>query len=545
MLDTRWLDELPAGDYLGTLDAVAGQLRALAQAEVALNHAALEALIRMDEYCVRSVAALTEQYCKAPSLVYEIDERLWQSVTGHYHWLAKGYELFLDAYSSQAAGAPSVADLPRVLFNLLDCQRNLAKWRYFRYQPMAEGGWLKLHSLYRLAETYGCAMTGLSRYSDGSNTTLGACYLETLMLGTLNHTNMQKVEVELVSDWLGGWCASLRLSADYDPQRHLFFVDLDEDRTGRRIRNTEPAASYRYWDLDQVEAQIEELKLTLQQSVPHLKFPLAMGVRPQDALRLVNHLLGEWSREDYQRQRRNDDRDGVTKLAQVVNGILNVCQQVKNVSVAHPAAHDTFVSAGIEVVETTLDGEQADGQALEFPGAGAEKWHIENESRYGFGAVVNADLNLWLRPGRLIAVEDQYNLDMTPVGVVRSIKQLGGNQRYVGVEVLSHTPTYVRMRSLAHHGHHEDFLATDIFTAATLTTQGEPPFPALYLPKDEEKAIKSSLLMPMLEFVEGGLYELRNDRTVYQVRLGHVIEQKDDWVRVQAVMLEKSGQSAG
>ena len=124
-------------------------------------------------------------------------------------------------------------------------------------------------------------------------------------------------------------------------------------------------------------------------------------------------------------------------------------------------------------------GETQTDTALELPGADAEKWHIENESFFGFGALVNADLNLWLRPGRLIALEDQYNPDMTPVGVVRSIRQMDGNQRYVGVQVLSHTPTCVRMRTLADPGGQPDLLQADIFAEAATAPQSLPPFPAL------------------------------------------------------------------
>jgi hypothetical protein len=186
-------------------------------------------------------------------------------------------------------------------------------------------------------------------------------------------------------------------------------------------------------------------------------------------------------------------------------------------------------------------GELRTDAALELPGPDAEKWHIENESIFGFGALVNADLNLWLRPGRLIALEDQYNPDMTPVGVVRSIRQMDGNQRYVGVQVLSHTPSYVRLRILASPVGQPDLLQTDIFSAATPAAQPAPPFPALYLPRDDDLAMKASLLMPLLEYIEGGLYELRNGRSLYQVRLGQVVEQQDDWIRVQSAMLEKSG----
>ncbi len=68
---------------------------------------------------------------------------------------------------------------------------------------------------------------------------------------------------------------------------------------------------------------------------------LEAGILPPDfgedivipnALHLVDQLLAEWSRTDppYRRQRRLEERDGVSKFAQVVHGIFNVCQHVKN-----------------------------------------------------------------------------------------------------------------------------------------------------------------------------------------------------------------------
>ena len=115
--------------------------------------------------------------------------------------------------------------------------------------------------------------------------------------------------------------------------------------------------------------------------------------------------------------------------------------------------------------------------------------------------------------------------------------------RHVGIEVLCHTPSYVRLRSLPHDAREEGFLPTDVFLAITLNTHGPAPFPALYLTKDEERDLPSTLLLPRVEFIAGGVFELRTDQHHSQVRLGRVIEQKDDWVRVE-VHLPESGAAA-
>jgi cyclic-di-GMP-binding protein len=539
LLDTAWLDDLPRDNYLIAQDIVLKRLRDFVDDNNPLNVQSFHSLVRIDERARLNVAALTKQYIAAPMLQYEIDERLWQSVYNYYHVLERAYQAFLDRYDGRLPDSPIANDLPQLLLNLVDCLRCAAKWRYLRYQSMSEGGWARLHRLYQLGESLGCTKTILKRYSESAETSLMSCYLQALMLDTLNHTSMLKVEIETLADWLSRWCEMLTLESSYSEERHLFFVALEEDRGGRRIRHFEPSPSYRYWDTDKVVLQVERLtQYARQNKMPaDLTLPLSLGF--SDCLLLTEHMLVEWSRHVYRRQRRIDERDEVAKVAEVVNGIVNVCQHVKNVlySRGRPLQPDAVNARPLPESEIKPETRPEPGSIV-LPGANGEKWTINNESKYGFGAVVSGELNLWLRPGRIIALDYELNPDMPVVGVVRSVKQLAGDKRHVGIEVLCHTPAYVRMRNLSQSIHPQDFLPTDIFLAACLATQGQPPFPALYLSRDDEKDIPSTLLLPRVEFIAGGIFELRTEHHHSQVRLGRVIEQKDDWVRVEIQLPE-------
>jgi hypothetical protein len=331
----------------------------------------------------------------------------------------------------------------------------------------------------------------------------------------------------------------LALESSYSEERHLFFVGQEEDRGGRRIRHFEPSPSYRYWDTDKVVLQVERLtQYARQNKMPaDLTLPLSLGF--SDCLLLTEHMLVEWSRHVYRRQRRVDERDEVAKVAEVVNGIVNVCQHVKNVlySRGRPLQPDAVNARPLPASEIKPEARPEPGSIV-LSGVNGEKWTLNNESKYGFGAVVSGELNQWLRPGRIIALDYELNPDMPVVGAVRSVKQLAGDKRHVGIEVLCHTPAYVRMRNLSQSAHPQDFLPTDIFLAACLATQGQPPFPALYLSRDDEKDIPSTLLLPRVEFIAGGIFELRTEHHHSQVRLGRVIEQKDDWVRVELQLPE-------
>jgi hypothetical protein len=539
LLDTGWLDELPRDNYLIAQDIVLKRLRDFVADDNPFDSAALQALIRIDERARQNVAVLTRQYVSAPVLPYEIDERLWQSVYNYYHVLERAYQAFLDRYDGQISQSPISKDAPQLLLNLVDCLRCSAKWRYLRYQAMSEGGWARLHRLYQLGERLGCVTTVLKRHADGPDTSLMSCYLQALMLDTLNHTSMLKSEIELLGDWLGGWCELLSLDREYSEQRHLFFVALEEDRGGRRIRHFEPAPSYRYWDTDKVVLQVERLAKYVRQNRMPEGLALPSNVGFSDCHLLVEQMLVEWSRNVYRRQRRIDERDEVAKVAQVVNGVLNVCQHVKNVlySRGRPMPHDELNVRPLPSAEVKPEAE-TEPDSIVLSGLSGEKWTINNESKYGFGAVVNGELNLWLRPGRVIALDYELNPDMPVVGVVRSVKQLAGNKRHVGIEVLCHTPAYVRLKHLSQSAQPQDFLPAEVFLASALATQGQPPFSALYISKDEEKDISSTLLLPRVEFIAGGIFELRTEHHHSQVRLGRVIEQKDDWVRVEVQLPE-------
>jgi len=153
-----------------------------------------------------------------------------------------------------------------------------------------------------------------------------------------------------------------------------------------------------------------------------------------------------------------------------------------------------------------------------------EQWLIKNESQYGIGAEVNADSNRWLQPGILIALDYALNPDMTVIGVVRSIQQQSLQGRYVGIEVLSHTPSYVRLQRLLDPG--------------GSVMKGVEPLSALYLSRDDGRGLPATLIMSMLNFAQDDFYQLSTYELSHQVRLGHVIEQQDDWIRVAAILGE-------
>lgn len=459
----------------------------------------LAELIEIDRSNHPHAVKLIHQYAHTPELDAELEAQLWQTLHVYLQSLNHAYIFALQGKALQQDDEL----LGKAFMLRLDNLALLALYHYLRYQPLSDDFWSKLHEAYQMAE----GVQGVNVVSTGCV----ASYLQTLMLGTVNYTNMLKWEIALVNRWLQDWCKDISLAKEYDEKQHLYFVNLHENIGAHRMRDFTPSPSYRYWHVGNMTDALKHMKQQLEGSVLPPGFEADVAI--PNAMHLVGQLLTEWSRTDppYRRQRRIEDRDGVSKSAQVVHGIFNVCQHVKNIAFANLSSATNYSHDGTDSMAA---------------GSEENSWIIENESKFGFGAVVKADLNLWLKPGRLIALDYEFNPDLTVVGVVRSIQQQSDGNCYAGIEVLSHTPTYVLLQYM------DD--STSLETGSTELS------PALYLAKDDDRNQPAMLVMPSFQFMESGLYQLRTQRQTYRVRLGGVIEQQYDWLRVGISAMDKN-----
>lgn len=460
------LKNLP-GDPLAAHEFALRQMREL-NAEGASR---LQWLTALDMALRPASRELAAHYAGATRLPTEEEARLWHAGHEFHDQWAQAYSDCLHDDSVLA-----VADLPNLITRILHHRSRAAVWRYFRYIPLPSGWWLDTHRLYARAEAEGSADSQVMLYADEASSSCMAVYLQTLLLSTINLTNMTRQQIEEVDIWLRDKTWAVELEQDYLEDIQLFFVDLAEDRGGRRIRNFQPLPSYRYWRTDALTADIAQA----------LESGDSRGILDHG---LLKHMYAEWSRSEYKRQRRSEERNETSRKASVIHGIYAVCQEVQAQAAGGQRGH--------------LDG---------------ELWHIESESRYGFGAVVSIELNMWLKVGRLIALREEVSLGMCVVGVVRNLKHHETGKIYAGCEILSHMALYGRLQ----------YLQND-------TPIGQV-FPCVFLPTDE-RGFGSSLLLPLIEYEANAELMLRMEAQTRRIRLGKQLEQKDDWVRVEIDVL--------
>ncbi len=93
----------------------------------------------------------------------------------------------------------------------------LALCHYLRYQPLPDDFWSKLHEAYQMAEK----TSGINLATTGCD----ASYLQGLMLGTMNRTNMLKWEIALVNSWLERWSQEVEISKNLT-KRSTFILSI-------------------------------------------------------------------------------------------------------------------------------------------------------------------------------------------------------------------------------------------------------------------------------------------------------------------------------
>jgi hypothetical protein len=466
-----WLQQIRTEDPAIALEIATAQLR-----QCSLKGSdRLHWLFAVDNVLQPIALALVQQFADARRLSAEDEINLWEA--GRiYHDLQAG--MLVALLREVAEKSIPVAEAPAIVARTLYHRGRSALWRYLRYIPLPEGWWLDTHKIFAFAEREQISTSEIMMAVEQSPTHSAALYLQMLLLDTLNRTNMSRQQIVALAQWLTSQTEAISVERVFAVESQLFFVNLEEDKAGRRIRNFEPSPSCRYWRTDDLLAEIE---IELEKA--------ETGQIPEIDTDLLYQMHAEWSRTGYKRQRRTVGRNEVEKRASVAHGIYAVCQEV----------HSQTMGS----TQSSLEG---------------ETWVIDNESINGFGALVSTELNTWLKIGRLITLREEMNFGMSVVAVVRSLQQREEGKVYVGAEVLGYMALYALLQDWPANGSH--------------------PYPGIFLASDEERALPSSLLLPAIEYQSNAELRLKMDRRTRHVKLGALIEQKDDWCRVAVETME-------
>ncbi|HEY0268601.1 MAG TPA: hypothetical protein VGC12_05125 [Methyloradius sp.] len=520
-----WLDDLGSLDNITALQTTTKHLTKFLENDSFNVESRFNILMKIDEFNHSFIENIMLQYAKFGNLRPELELRIAETAYYYQRQLFLNYRKQIEGLEKQNAMHFAWNQREILFARALQAAFTMIKVRYFRHQPVPDAAWTQIYSLYKLAEDENLIDKSIRPYEDTGNTSIATMLVQACMLDSLDHSNMKRQDINLISQLLRKLVPSINISKNYDEKSFLFYIDLSIDKGAKRVRNFTPTPNCRYWNMEGVSLSIELLtnSTNIKQSLESLSLQDLYGA--PSLMEVVNHLYAEWSKNGYKRQRRKEERKSTLRTAAVTFGIETICGQMK--FIANKKAMRNVQLSSVKTFEERLQSHSLSKSTPTtlMPYSVGGQWTITDESTKGYGALVSKELSAAIKPDMLIGLTLDEQRESVVIGVIKGIKMLSNGQTHVGVEVFSKQASLVQVTKTDN--------AEDNFVAKserpTINVNG---FQGLYLAKEAGVTETPSVLLPRLRFVHHSFYEISNMSKKVIFKLGTPSEAKEDWAKV-------------
>lgn len=542
-ISLTWLNNLNQMDDISAVELATKRLADDFKKNVLQEEINLGALFTIDEKTHIIVERISTHFINVENINAELEERISNAVCFYHRQLFLLYFSLIDHHSQQYPNYLHIF-LARAMRNATQ----MIKWRYYNYQSAPANVWTQISQLYLLAEKKSLLNARIQSYTDLEPIALSTAYIHACMLGTLESLSLKCTQIELVSKMLLAWTTKINIDHVFNEKEHLFFVDTASNKPAKRIRHFKPADTYRYWNFDSVNSKIE-LSLSLIEFNISPKQPLMKElIGNKEAFTTFETLHAEWSRADYKRQRRSEDRAKTEISVTTSYGFREICEQLKQ-----------YENIQIQRGEKAYKGEKSLDERLAshsvkkgeptiiYMDLSVERSTIVDQCRNGLGLNVNKHPNE-VSLGMLIGITSKEQRNKTELGIIRSIKPILNNELHIGVELLSHIAfnviaenTSFKKPKLAFNSGQftssENFFPNTDFgdtTSFMNSSYGSDPnnFTCLYLPREQSISKQETLIIPKLQYNKNDVFKVNILGEDMMIRFTKSFERDGNWVRV-------------
>jgi len=527
---TRWVENLPIGDAFKCQESIFRELKRFNENSTQFTKDRLAVLMLLDEKSQDLQDTLVRQYLRNPRMSRSVESQLWHAVYGLYWEVARGYHAFALHFARGSEKSSHESQIPLITLRGIRTFGQLLKWRAIRYQPAGEKLWLRLHNLYRIAESEGFHRQPQRAYAE--DTTECCCetaYLHILMLNLANSGTLYPRQLDLIDRWLDGWHKLLQLDRRQNPDAHLFVVDLSADHGPRRVRKPDAEKPMRFWGTDALLLKLNEVQAALREGSPPAQLGLTENARTAESLELLEYLQPKWSSLSSREQRRAP-RESVKRLVDVSHGLSAIIGQLE---AAHAPVSVSPYGTGLNYSEA--DDVQVYGfitdrtrervshmQAPASPNSpDVERWVMQDESECGYGAIVESRDKDWLRVGALLSVKS-HDVTTWRLGIVRRLSRLSDDTSSVGIETLIETPVLVTL--------YDTSKSSGYTVNGVDNSDSKVPHSGLWMASSTGGT--HSMIIDPVHFMPGKLFKIHGVPEHAFIALGKPVERSEGWIRV-------------
>jgi hypothetical protein len=347
------------------------------------------------------------------------------------------------------------------------------------------------------------------------------------MLNLANSGTLYPRQLDLLDRWLCGWHGMLQLDNNFDPDTHVFAVDLSADHGPRRVRKPDSDKPLRFWATGALQQKLQDIHTALQQGGSPAALGLTENARTAESLELIEYLLHQWSSLASREQRRAP-RESTKRLVDVTHGLSALVGQIKVANT--PASVSPYgvglsynEAADVQVYGFITDRTRERVSHLHVPAIAAspdvERWVMHDESECGYGAVVESRDKDWLRVGALIGIKS-HDASQWQIGIVRRLSRVNDDTSSVGIETLAETPALTMLYDTSSSGYTVDGFDN---SGANL------PHPSLWL---TGSGGADSLVIDPAHFMPGKVFQVHGTPERKFIALGSPIERSEGWLHV-------------
>lgn len=527
-LSLPWAPALQALDDISAIEYCAQQLNNDLKHDLFNNELYLQALFAVDEKTHTIVDRITNQYLAIENVSIELEERLINSIYLYHRQMFLVYMAAIENF-----GKNNHPCLLLMLARAMFSATRMIKWRYYSYSSAPANVWLQISQLYRMAEQKFMLEMPVQVYEEQPTTTLSISYIQVCMLGSLESLSFKRQQIELVCKMLHRWASKVVIESDYDETRHLFYVDTARNVPAKRIRNFKPADTYRYWCFDSINSKIELCASALELNISPKQLALAEFSGNKYFQATLDVLRTEWSRTDYKRQRRAEERTKTSKSATTAYGFVDTCYQIKQ-----------YENLQVQRGERSYQGEKSFEERLAshyvvksraepniiYVDLGAGYSNIIDESAKGIGMQISKQANE-VSLGMMVGVSVKEQKYGTRIGVIRSIKPAPGNELQIGVEILSRNAFCVEAKNISMNA----LKSRATVNSDDITTNfggSSMKFTCLFLPEEYGVSTKETLIVPRIQYNDTDAFQVNILGEDLTVRFTETLEKHEDWIRV-------------
>ncbi|MHB1186855.1 hypothetical protein [Thiobacillus sp.] len=525
---TRWLEGLPLGDAFKCQQAIASELKRFNEHSTLYTKDRLAIFMLLDEKSRDLQDTLVHQYLRNPRMSRTVESQLWHAVYGLYLETARGYHTFVLHLARETGRNHHDDSIPLITLRAIRTMGQLLKWRAIRYLPTAEKLWLRLHNLYRIAETEGFHRQSQRIYAeDAAECNCETAYLHILMMDLANSGSLYPRQFDLLDRWLCGWHGMLQLDDHFDANAHTFVVDLSADHGPRRVRKPESAKPLRYWATADLLQKMQDTRTALREGGAPIQLGLTEISRTSESLELLDYLQHQWAALEAREQRRAP-RESIKRLVDVVHGLNAIVSQIKAADApAKVSPYGTGLSYNeaddVQVYGFITDRTRERVSHMHAPARpnspDVERWVMHDESEYGFGALIESRDKDWLRVGALIGIK-AHGVEKWKIGIIRRLSRVDEDTSSIGIEMLAEMPTLAMLYETTTPG----------YTVNGLDNSGNSlPHPSLWL-----GSAPNSVVIDPVHFTPGKVFEVHGATERKFIALGTPVEHSEGWMRVIA-----------